>query len=331
MKQTNPPIKRLTVDRITEAKLIGVLAENGGRIMYISSEPSMLEEAATRQQSRPEMDVLLKGWGGETVINDRVTSGSQYVPGAHITVGITAQPVALTNLAKSPHGATFDGRGFLARFCFVAPPPSGPKTFATGPIDQAAQRRYSDLLRTIWALNDNTTKTVPFSPEAERIVLDFAREVEVRMHDPADPFHAESGWASKLRSQVARLALVLHSARAVEADDFAAALAAPVQADTAAHAVDIGRYLVEHALRAFGVMRADQAQTDAIKVVTWLRETQATLVRRRDVQRRFQTCVGSQPRRLDGALGRLVDTGHIRRRPGRAESYDVHPRLGAAS
>lgn len=142
---------RLLVDDCTPEKLSDILEQQGGRIALLTSEGGPFDMMAGRyskQQGMGNFEVYLKGYSGEDVRVDRVSRSAVFVPEATITIGITAQPDVLRDMANGPG---FDGRGLTARFLYsmprsfmghrcIDPDPIAPR------VRSAYQARVSDLL-----------------------------------------------------------------------------------------------------------------------------------------------------------------------------------------
>ena len=167
---------------------------------------------------------------------------------------------------------------------------------------------------------------LPLTPAALKLHTEFRSELEPRLRAGTGDLEALRDWASKLPGAVARIAGLLHLAEHPKTGPTSL-----VEEATMARAIAQGLYWVEHAMAAFGAMRAHPAIEDARAVIEWIGDRKS--FKERDVyramHRRFPTSASALP-----ALSVLDDHGYIRRvedqappRPGRKTvAYEVHPK-----
>lgn len=70
---------QLYVDDITPEKLVSVLAANNGRAAMISTEGGIFDTLAGAYSKVVNIDVMLKGYSGDTIRVDRIGRDSEYV------------------------------------------------------------------------------------------------------------------------------------------------------------------------------------------------------------------------------------------------------------
>ncbi len=300
---------RLLVDDCTPEKLSDILEEQGGRIALLTSEGGPFDMMAGRY-SRPGMgnfEVYLKGYSGEDVRVDRVSRPAVLVRSATITVGITAQPDVLRDMASGPG---FDGRGLLARFLYSVPrsrmgrrstrpesiPPSVRSTY---------QARVMDLLA-VPTLEE--ARRLRPSHEADQAFDSYRARLE-EQRNPGGRLLPVKGWAAKLEGQTARLAALLHLAdlAGVKMNDHLR----EVSLETMERAIRLGWYFLEHAKAAFGEMRLDSSTGEAVYLLDRARSLERPVFSKRDLfnvaRGRFGRVADMEP-----ALGMLVERDYLR-------------------
>jgi len=313
-------VPRLLVDDCTPEKLSDILAEQGGRIALLTSEGGPFDMMAGRY-SKPGMgnfEVYLKGYSGEDVRVDRVSRPPVFVSAATITIGITAQPDVLRGMATGPG---FDGRGLLARFLYSMPQSFmgsrsiRPETIAPR-VRTAYQARVMDLLE---VPTPDTPRTLHQTPEA-RAVFDSYRQRMEDQRNPGGRLLPVKGWSAKLEGQTARIAALLHLADLAGAEVEGAAL--DLGPDVMERAIRLGGYFLEHALAAFGEMRADGAIGEALYLLDRARSLERPSFSRTDLfnaaRGRFKRVAAMEP-----ALEALLERDYMRlvqpdREPGKA-------------
>jgi hypothetical protein len=277
---------------------------------------------------QPNLDVYLKGHSGSMLRVDRKGRPAEHVQQPALTVGLAVQPDVLRSLSGEPG---FRGRGLLARFLFALPASrvGGRRTDAT-PLQPAVRTTYAAELGTL-ARSLEAAGSPPFrlclSKPAEAALFAFANELEPRLGDGGDLNHV-ADWGCKLVGALARIAALVHLAGNVRAG-----WGDPVGLGPVEGAIEIGRYLIPHALAAFDLMEADPNLGLARRVLRWVADRELTSFSRRDCFNVFRRQVGDRVAALDPALSLLETHGFVRRRtqdggrPGRPRGpvFDVNP------
>lgn len=143
-----PPIPakpRLLADDVTPERLVGLLAENGGRIALMSAEGGAFEMMSGRySNSVPNLDVYLKGHAGDRISADRIGREAEIVEAPALTLALTVQPEVLRGLASKPG---FRGRGLTPRFLFSIPRTMiGYREIETPPIAPYVKHAYHERI-----------------------------------------------------------------------------------------------------------------------------------------------------------------------------------------
>ncbi len=120
-------------------------------------------------------------------------------------------------------------------------------------------------------------------------------------------------WGAKLAGAVGRLAGLLHLAEHAGRSD---PWTVPVSGVTMGHALELGRYFIPHAKRAYGAMGADPVVEHAKRVIDWLgkRANPETSWTERDCFNALRGTLATMDD-LRPPLGLLERYGHITRAP----------------
>jgi len=308
---------------VTPEQLASMLHDNGGRMALLSAEGGVFDLMAGRYSAGvPNLDVYLAGHAGDPIRVDRRGRSAEAVDRPALTIGVAIQPCVLARIGRLRDLA---GRGLLDRFLYALPAGSvGYRQTRPEPVPDAVAQRYDTSLRALAAACERLPApvTLVLSPDAGERFGEWLEAIEPRRRPDADLGHI-GGWSAKLDGATARIAGLLHLADTVDGDPLL-----PIGDATMAAAIEIGHYLIEHALAAFDEMAGDRVDVDARHVLRWLAR-RTTFTRREclDAHRsRFPRATD-----LDAVLALLTDHGHIReapRGPGRArptQRYEVHP------
>ncbi|MCX7805789.1 MAG: YfjI family protein, partial [Planctomycetota bacterium] len=281
-------------------------------------------------------DAILKAHSGDTIRVDRIGRPPLFVPHPVLTIGMTVQPEVIRGLASNP---AFRGRGLLSRFLYVMPPSNiGDRNPDPPPVPADVERSY---FSSIFALAQLPWQPGPDGkPESARIHLSSESAMEVTQFlGRIEPELAADGcmaaiadWGSKLVGAPLRVAGLLHLA--AHAGATPEDIPAEVSTDTFRNALNLSRYLIEHAQAGFETMGADIVQEDALRVLRWLARTHLDRCSERDLSRNFKD-LGKTGHRA-AVLEVLISRGYIRpetlpdrtgpgRRPGMI--YVVNPAI----
>jgi replicative DNA helicase len=332
-----PTLPRLIASDTTAEKLASLLAEQDGRMAILSAEGDVFEVMAGRYsggKGAGNFAVYLQGHSGDDLTIDRVQRPTQNVKRPALTMGLAVQPDVIQGLANKKG---FRDRGLLGRFLYALPTSFVGRRNIDAPsmptcVRDAYHRKVLTLLGLPFNLNSHGDREVfklQMVPAAYSRWVAFANELEPRLAEHGD-LGSINDWAGKLAGAVARIAGLLHMA--VNADHHGP-WNVPISVATMEHAIDIGRYLIDHARAAFAQMGADPMIEQAKYVLSWLRHKGSQEVSRREI---FEGTKGrlSKVDNLLGPMSLLVAHGYLRERPGvghagpgrkPSPTYDVNP------
>ncbi|WP_369055942.1 YfjI family protein [Kineococcus terrestris] len=325
-----PAEPRFFADDATPEAVAGLLAAHEGRLTIASAEGGFFELLAGRYSNGlANLDTVLKAYSGDPIRVDRRGREPEFVPSPALNLVLTVQPDVLRYVGAHQ---TMTGRGLLARFWFLLPPSTvGRRRVDTAPVPEALREEYAHRLR---ALAERYSDDVVLTFTSEAAAAFRAEEERIEPLLAPGALLAESpslqAWAGKLVGSTARLVGLLHAAG--QAGVAAHQRSDLVQAETVHQAVTLARWLAEHALATYRVMRATPSLNDAERVLGNLQRRRVQLFSVAELR----TSVSDDLRdrdRLQAALDVLVDHGFIwrvetpRARTGRPPSdrYAVHP------
>ena len=326
---TVPVEPRLFTADATPEALASLLFAHGGRMAVLSAEGGIFELMAGRYSNGvPNLDVFLSGHAGDLLRVDRKGRPAEYVERPALTIGVAVQPAVLRKAAAVPE---MSGRGLLDRFLYALPRPNvGFRDIDPPPVPDAIRDAYAATVRRLAAALDggDGPVTLRFTPDATVVLAAWSTELEPRRRPDADLGHIQ-GWAAKLDGATVRIAGLLHLARHVtDGRD------RPIEADTMEAAVNIGRYLVAHALAVFDYMGADPRLEAARRIGRWIVAThQATFTQREAFRALRGQALFATIERLAVGLAALDEHGWVRqlapeRGPGRPRSrYETNPAI----
>jgi hypothetical protein len=328
-----PAVPLLVTDDDTPEHLTKTIAEQDGRLFVAAAEGTAINNI--RQYSdKPNLDIYLKGHGGDDLTSGRVTRGRSDVDSPALFIALSVQPDVIAGLAEEP---ALRGRGFLAWWLYSLPLSTvGRRECGTAEVPAALVDRYAALVTKAWETTydvSDAVEAVPhvlkFSPAGNWAVLAFEKWIEPQLA-AGQPLHRTAGWANKLTGAVVRIAVGFHVADAMaegrDGDD--------VGPEPVERAVRLAKdYLIPHAMTAFAVMGTDEAMTVARKAWAKIVAGRVKEFSRRDLQRVNRTDLDT-PDKIDAVLTVLTKHDLIRpketgdpKRSGRKASpvFEVNP------
>lgn len=301
---------KLYVDDITTEKLTSVLAGNNGCAAILSTEGGIFDTLAGTYSKSVNIDVMLKGYSGDSIRVDRIGRNSESIMNPALTVLLMVQPSVLSGLMQN---GTFRGRGLTARFLYCIPKSFvGMRKYRSKPVPDDVYRAYERCI--INLLEDeleNETEIITLSKEADEMIENFAEQLEPKLKkeyaDIAD-------WCGKLVGNILRISALLTRSSVYRSHEF---LEIPepltVDAEMMKKAIKIGEYFTEHAKAAFMMMGADPVIHQSKRVVETIRENGIKEFTRRDIMRICRNFKKADD--VQSVLNRLADYGYIAEKP----------------
>jgi hypothetical protein len=209
----------------------------------------------------------------------------------------------------------FRGRGLLARFLFAVPKSRlGFRTLQPKEIPQSVLNGWNRMVCSMLDQQQHTDKfdnpkaqTLYLRPEAYRLWKSEQHSNEIDMR-PGGLWAENTGWASKYPGAVLRIAGVLHCA--ICADERRDPATVDVPESTMRFAVQLGRKIKSHSLRAFGMMALNDDQKFALKIVDWIQRDGVIVFTGKECSIHCNSA--GSVKELDGAFELLQNHGWIR-------------------
>jgi hypothetical protein len=240
-------------------------------------------------------------------------------------------------LVTRPH---FRGTGLLARFAYAMPESFvGRRRVAPDPVPPEVADAYAAAVGAVLGLTPLTEedgsprpRELDLGAEAGERFLRFERALEPRLGPDGELGHV-ADWGAKLAGLVARVAGLFHAVG--HAAEGRAPWEHAIAPETVEAAIALAeRFLVPHALTAFGEMGADPALEDARVVLRSVERWGEPEFSRRDLHQRSLKRRFERPDDLDRPLALLAAHGYVRplpsperggpgRRP--SDRYEVNP------
>lgn len=287
-----PASPRLLMDDVTPESIPHFLSRQKECAGILEAEGGLFETLAGRYSSGvPNLDAVLKFWGGEPVHVDRRSGEAIVLSNPALTICLSPQPEIIRGLVDKPG---FRGRGLVGRFLFLLPKSRvGSRDVEPQPIPQAVQAKYSakvkSLLNMPWALDADgkpTSYALKPAPDAYQEWKAFYQDVE-RELGPGGEFELMADWAGKLHGAVMRLAGLLHLVEHDTPHDHHISLG------TMRQAIALAAVLTEHARAAFALMGADPDIECAKHILAWLVDRRIESFQAREA---FQQVKGRYPK-----------------------------------
>lgn len=297
---TVPPRPRLLVDDITPEALAAVMATSGESIGMLEPEGGALDTFAGRySNSVPNIDLLLKSFGGEEAIVDRKGKDPLHLLQPRLTMILTPQPAVLKAAGANK---AFMERGLIARCILVLPRPRVGYRDNSKTMDAALTEQWRNFVRYLLDEIPQRQNEMSLSPAAYRQWKDFSDAVEIKQR-PGGDFEYIKSWASKLTGLVARIAGLFHLAEGFSESG-------EISGSTMDQACRFAWWASEHAKHVYSSFGVDEGQDGAKRILEWIRKKRREDVSAREIYKalrgRYQKMEQLRP-----GLDMLVEHGAI--------------------
>jgi putative DNA primase/helicase len=270
---------RLWTGDTTAERLQGLLVEQNERMAVHTDEAGIFGIMSGRyNKGQANLDVFLQGHSGKAIRVDR-SGRVAHIDKPALSFGLLLQPGLLSDAAGS---SSFRDSGLLARFLFVIPESNVGRRDVrrNDPIPAEVRHAYQAELHQLLdglPAGVRAPRVISLSAAARERWYDLAAVIE-RHQGEGGKFESISDWTCKLPGAAARIACLLELA--------VAGVEAPAVSDASmARAVRLAELLIPHAQAAFGMLGADQPETDALAILKWVRGLDCTDFTTRECQR----------------------------------------------
>ena len=299
--------RRICIDDITPEALVKNLDDNGSLLM-MSDEAGVFKNFGGRYSNgTPNIDLILKCWGGEMFIKDRYNSDPIVLSKPYLSICLCGQPYILDELMNNN---AFLSSGLVARFLYCFPKSKvGSRNYDTRPVDSRITEAYKKLVYGSLKYKFNY-----FSDETALRFDETARKTFADYYNTAiEPvlmteFAECPDWGGKFHGLILRLCGLLHCIKCISVGVNPENLEVDMMILGAA--IDIAVFYKAQALCAYGMIGGDTTLTTAEYILKKLRANYVTEATGRDLLhlcRKFRTMDEmTQP------LQALIDYGYIR-------------------
>jgi hypothetical protein len=320
---------------------VGALLARHGSMSIFSAESAFLDNLLGRYgDGSPNLHIPCSAYVGEPVWIDRRGSEPQRIDRPLLSTTLIAQPHVLRKLLTHDVARS---QGLVARFSFVEPQTMlGRRRIDTARVPRDVEEGWSATIERVARAGsggdsaDNDAKApsgaaaaftrativstvsvspvrrITLAPVAHELLTDLQRKIEPRLGPDGD-LHALADSAARHHGRVARIAGLLHLCEHPAS--------APIGEQTMHAALDIGGYLLAHAVAAFSA--PDQFTQAAIR---WLGQRGEQTITQRELHRKLLSHgSAADAQRLAESL---EDLGVLRKLPGEhptSRSFEVHP------
>lgn len=203
-------------DDVTPESLINAMKFSRGTANIATAEGNIINvitgRSYTQRGAVQNIDVFLKGSDGESIHQNRITSGETDIPRADISMLLAIQPGLLERLCKSPDAV---GRGLAQRFLVYAPEDENKTIDHSIPIamDPEHMQRWTEHIEYIasrYMDPDQPAKLMELDADADKTIRQFWNyEAElIRERGSADE-DSITGWLAKCHGKAIRVSALL--------------------------------------------------------------------------------------------------------------------------
>lgn len=290
LKENMPPeiyAPRLFTGESTPEAL-AMLLQKYGRFSFLADEGGFFAVmAGLYSDGKSNINPFLQGHANSPIRSDRVGK-SITVDDPYLTFGVTVQNEIIKETNQGSQ-KRFRGLGALARFLFAVPPPKiDLDDEEDHPIPEFIKETYARQVAELLNIPvpDDGPKVLTLSPEAQESWKKFAKQVAGERL-PGGCLDEITDWAGKLAGAAARIAGLFHVAEYGEG-------ILTIGNQTMENALDLAqKFLIPHALKAFGMMAQIPEIENAKHVLKWIQTNgKATFTQRechRSVHARIPT------------------------------------------
>lgn len=208
----SPVIPRLLADDATPEALAEIMERQGGRIAIIEAEGGIIDTMGGRySKGIPNLDLILKAYGGETVHIDRKGRQPIVIEKPSLPLALCPQPAVIASMKGQ---AAFRGRGLVGRFLFWLPQSlMGRRSIEPAAVPELLLSKYAAMLFDLLAIKSENESlySLNLEPAAYEVWKEFATALE-KEQGRGGEFEYMTDWTGKLPGQATRIAAILHCA-----------------------------------------------------------------------------------------------------------------------
>ena len=308
---TVPPPREYLVNDFTPEALGLVLNENGGTIGVLDDEGGVFGAITGRYTNgTPQLDLILTAYDGKKPYKQtRVGRRKVHIPWPAVAIGLAVQPSVLRDTTQTP---VLRDRGLMGRFAYCVPHDTVGTRTNRG-VPEMPSHMAGQWDKTIEAITriplcgaDQPKRIIQLAADAHEAHLDYRDMLEPRLHSETGDLAFMSDWAGKHAGRVLRIAGLFHLAGGNDP-------AHPIDFHTMAAAIDVGDWMLEHAVRVYGGWRAagGRDMTGPLAILRWIRRDGVTQFTHRDAHQALRGQGWANADAVRDALVVLVELGWL--------------------
>ena len=271
-----PPVrKRLTTSDSTVEAIADLLASNPSGIGMFTDELASWIQGMCQYKGGKGSDraQFLSMWNNAPLTVDRKNKEPLIVPESFLSVLGTIQPSVLGRISE---GNGEDG--FKERLLYSHPKPLNQPPRVAQPVEPALHNDYKELCDRIYS-GRSFLYEVSLSSDAQARYLEIKQEWYYRTKAPDFP-QEMAAYYSKMESYLGRFALILHQVKRLTDGKTGTEL----EVSTMNEAFELAEYFLNHAEKAFGLLRQTQEERYILGILNWANRNGKLEVNARECQ-----------------------------------------------
>lgn len=310
----------VTADATPEA-LAWLMYQNGEKMSILSPEgKEVFDMMAGRYSSSGQInvDIYLKSYTGEHVAIDRRGGDPIRLSKPCMTIGLFVQPSVIEGIGKE-----FQDRGVTSRFLYSLPMKmAGNRNMEPESIPDIVKKTFES----------NIEKMLRYESESEELTLEkeagqlflYNRYTTEELYKDDDFSESFKSWIGKLDGNLIRIAALLHIAE--YAPKGMESIPKKIGVNVIQNALDLKKYFMQHAMKAYGVMGAKEDDENAKYVLEKIKNHNREIVGVRDLLRMSRKIKTTQD--LRNILYKLEDMGYVKfDTDGKKEVLRINPSI----
>jgi len=300
-----PLLPMLFFEDATQEALATHMAYGWPSASLWSDEGGIILGGHSMQNNATKFVALLNRlWDGKPFIAHRKTAKSFTVADRRLTVNIMLQPLILEQMLAKDGGVNRQS-GFMARSLIAYPESAMGDRFYQEPPEALASlhafhQQLKGCLNQSLVLDSQGCGDIPnlnLSPKAKTIWVKFFNKIEAEL---TTHWSHVRDFASKSAENVARLAALFHLFSGDSGD---------ISSDNIESAIEIVQWHLCEASKLFQQKNVTQQDSDAIKLLSWIKEKALTTTSKRELQ---QYSPIRDKQRRDEAINTLMQHYYLR-------------------
>lgn len=310
-KIVNYKPRSILAEDITPQKLAMKL-EYDGTLLILSAESGLLNNFNGRYDSKPNLDLLLKCFSGETYINSTIKRGDVIIKQPYLSCSIMTQPYLWDELYASK---AFRESGLLARFLYCFPHIVNNKVYNPGDISNAIINHYHNIVFKLLNIKFDRFENSIF----DEIVLNLSFEAMTRYEEFFLLIQKEinnsllicQDWAGKYHGMILRLAGLIHVLNSVEKKEEPESK--EISLIELEKAIELGEYYKSQTIIAYQTGEASYMVNRAEDLLRKIKKLGVREIKQNELLHHVHCKLYNNARELNEVIEYLIDFNFIKR------------------